>query len=167
MEIIILPRTPIILLLALHFLVIVFWLIMEPKKKKNISPFELIYRILICNLFFSQVTDHLHEKFPSYSNGKLTIYRSMLVCSQQLSGFALQWGLDKIVNVDLTHVKKNHRILGEALEAYIGAYYLDCCQIYGMSDAHMKVKELCINLIDPMLDLIIKTWKVWITLFQG
>ncbi|CAG8547412.1 12935_t:CDS:2, partial [Funneliformis caledonium] len=82
--------------------------------------------------------DHLHEKFPSYSNGKLSLYRSMLVSSNQLSKFACQWGLDKIANVDLTLAKKNHRILGEALEAYIGAYYLDCCQVNGKNGAHMK-----------------------------
>ncbi|CAI2164832.1 18955_t:CDS:2 [Funneliformis geosporum] len=84
------------------------------------------------------VADHLHEKFPSYSNGKLSLYRSMLVSSNQLSKFACQWGLDKIANVDLTLAKKNNRILGEALEAYIGAYYLDCCRVHGQSGAHMK-----------------------------
>ncbi|RIA87032.1 hypothetical protein C1645_740421 [Glomus cerebriforme] len=95
---------------------------------------------LVSNIIFtfSKVTDHLHEKFPSYSNGKLTLYRSMLVSSSQLSTFARQWGLDEIAKVDLTLAKKNNRILGEALEAYIGAFYLDCCQMYGVSDAHMK-----------------------------
>jgi dsRNA-specific ribonuclease len=81
----------------------------------------------------------------------------MLVSSSQLSTFARQWGLDKTANVDLVLAKKSHRILSEALVAYIGAFYLDCCQLYGVSDAQMKVRNLCINLIDPMLDLIIKT----------
>ena len=84
----------------------------------------------------------------------------MLVSSFQLSTFARQLGLDKIANVDLILAEKSHRILSEALEAYIGAFYLDCCQMYGVSDAQMKVRKLCIDLIDPMLDLIIKTWKV-------
>ncbi|CAG8477124.1 4422_t:CDS:2 [Acaulospora morrowiae] len=106
------------------------------------------------------VAHHLHEKFPYYSNGQLSACRSMLVCSYQLSSFAVEWGLDRMTNVDLKAAKTNKRILGEALEAYIGAYYLDACTLYGDNYGHTKVRELCIELVDPLLEQMMKTWKI-------
>ncbi|CAG8481441.1 4968_t:CDS:10 [Acaulospora colombiana] len=104
------------------------------------------------------VAHHLHEKFPYYNNGQLSACRAMLVCSHQLNSFAVEWGLDRMVNVDLNQAKTNNRILGEALEAYIGAYYLDACTLYGDSNGHVKVRDLCIELVDPLLEQMMKTF---------
>lgn len=75
------------------------------------------------------ITEELYEKFPDQAEGQLTVFRAALVNYQQLAKVAQDIKLDKYI-----HMSKGERndaskarevILANALEALIGAIYLD------------------------------------------
>ncbi|MDL2222488.1 ribonuclease III [Bacteroidales bacterium OttesenSCG-928-M11] len=71
------------------------------------------------------VADILYKKYPSRSEGFLTNTRSKIVKRETLDKVATELGLkDLITSSTRLHSQKNH-ILGNALEAFIGAVYLD------------------------------------------
>ncbi|MFI5171910.1 MAG: ribonuclease III [Chitinophagales bacterium] len=96
------------------------------------------------------IADYLFKKYPYRSEGFLTEMRSKIVSREQLNRVALKIGLGEMMQIrkggtDLT--KSN--VLGNALEALVGAIYLDS----GYSDAsrffmnkilvpHYEIEEL-------------------------
>lgn len=71
------------------------------------------------------VTDYLFLKFPDKDEGFLTKMRSRIVSRQGLNCLAKDIGLDELV-VTLTNNPIAHKhIFGDALEALVGAVYLD------------------------------------------
>lgn len=71
------------------------------------------------------VADILFQKYPNRSEGFLTNTRSKMVKRETLDKVATELGLNSlIVSSPRLHSQKNH-ILGNALEAFIGAIYLD------------------------------------------
>ena len=93
------------------------------------------------------VADCLYEKFPDGDEGFLTKTRSKVVKRSQLNILALRFGLDQFIqsNVKLEEGKSN-AIYGDALEALIGAIYLD----YG----YAKAKHFIVDkIIDKHFDL--------------
>lgn len=72
----------------------------------------------------SIVAEHLYLNFPDKDEGFLTQLRSKIVNRDTLKQIALKMGIGNIVVARLT--KDNHKSLfGDALEALIGAIYLD------------------------------------------
>jgi ribonuclease-3 len=72
----------------------------------------------------SIVAEHLYSKFPDRDEGFLTQMRSKIVNRDALKRIALQMGIGNIVIARMS--KDNHKSLyGDALEAIIGALYLD------------------------------------------
>ena len=72
------------------------------------------------------VADYLFKKYPFKDEGFLTEIRSRIVNRESLSNIGRQLGLDLIVEYDSSLRKESHRtIYGNALEALIGAVYLD------------------------------------------
>jgi ribonuclease-3 len=71
------------------------------------------------------LSDYLFEKFPDASEGFMTKIRSRIVNREVLNQLAISMGLDKILvcNVNSTHSTRN--LYGDALEALIGAVFLD------------------------------------------
>jgi ribonuclease-3 len=71
------------------------------------------------------IADLVYKKFPAYNEGFLTDIRSKIVKRETLDKVATQLGLHRLI-ISSTRLKsqKNH-ILGNALEAFIGAVYLD------------------------------------------
>lgn len=85
----------------------------------------------------SVVTDILYRKFEDEREGFLTNTRSKIVKRESLNRFAQQIGLDKHILMTKhvnTHTNKN--IYGNALEALMGAIYLD----YGYKQCKMFVE---------------------------
>lgn len=74
----------------------------------------------------SVVTDILYRKYDTQSEGFLTNTRSKIVKRETLNRVALQIGLDKLMHAG-KHVKTsgNTNMPGNALEALLGAIYLD------------------------------------------
>ncbi|HOW08263.1 MAG TPA: ribonuclease III [Bacteroidales bacterium] len=71
------------------------------------------------------LSDYLFEKFPEANEGFMTKIRSRIVNRDILNHLAISMGLDKILvsNVSSSSFKKN--LYGDALEALIGALFLD------------------------------------------
>lgn len=79
----------------------------------------------VLKLFSSKI---LYEKYPDYSEGKLSKIRSILVSDAILSKIAFEINLDKIIILGKAEEKQGGRIresnLACSLEAIFGAYYL-------------------------------------------
>lgn len=71
------------------------------------------------------VTDFLFTNFPNKDEGFLTKMRSRIVSRQSLNYIALAIGLDKIVVTQTNNPLANKHIFGDALEAFVGAIFLD------------------------------------------
>ena len=74
----------------------------------------------------SIVGEYLFKKYPTKDEGYLTEMRSKIVSRQSLNEIALRMGLQKIVrfNKNDKMLRRSH-IFGNALEALVGAIYLD------------------------------------------
>ena len=71
------------------------------------------------------VADILYKKFESKKEGFLTSTRSRIVQRDTLNKIAVELGLDKIIVSSTRNLAHNTNIYGDALEALIGAIYLD------------------------------------------
>jgi ribonuclease-3 len=73
----------------------------------------------------SVTADFLYSKFSKEREGFLTKSRSNLVCRERLNELAVRIGLDKyLIACGLPHQHNSH-VYGNALEALIGAIYID------------------------------------------
>lgn len=70
------------------------------------------------------VADYLFKKYPYKDEGFLTEIRSRIVKRESLNGLAMKLGLDQIVQFHRNSISPRS-IYGNALEAFIGAIYLD------------------------------------------
>ncbi len=77
------------------------------------------------------VADFLYENYPARSEGFLTSMRSKIVSRKHLNQVSLELGLNKEVKKKTARTAQAKSIYGDALEALIGAVYLDlgyeCC----------------------------------------
>lgn len=71
------------------------------------------------------VADILYKKFDSKKEGFLTSTRSRIVQRETLNKIAVEVGIDKIITSSTRNLAHNTNIYGDALEALIGAIYLD------------------------------------------
>lgn len=71
------------------------------------------------------VADYLFKKYPFEDEGFLTELRSKIVSRKNLNHLAGKMGLDKFIKSDNRANVKHNSIIGDALEAMIGAIYLD------------------------------------------
>lgn len=71
------------------------------------------------------VSDYLFSKFPNQNEGFLTKMRSRIVSRFSLNNIAIAIGLDKHVVSQTNNPLAQKHIYGDALEAFIGALYLD------------------------------------------
>lgn len=70
------------------------------------------------------VAEHLFRKFPGKDEGFLTQMRSKIVNRENLNHIAIKLGIPNIIKSKLS--SENHKsIYGDALEALVGALYLD------------------------------------------
>lgn len=98
------------------------------------------------------VTEALFKRFPNYAEGQLTVLRAALVNYQILAQVARSLGLDLFILMSKGEAKDTGKarevILANAIEALIGAIYLD----YDFG----KVWEFSNKFILPNLEEIIK-----------
>lgn len=71
------------------------------------------------------LADYLFEKYPNENEGFLTGLRSRIVNRQSLNEIALKIGLDQYIVSNLDKKCLPPSLLGNALEAFIGAIFLD------------------------------------------
>ena len=73
----------------------------------------------------SVIGEYLYEKYPEENEGFLTKMRSKMVNGDKLSELALIMELDQILQNNVVNDQSLKHISGDALEALIGAIYLD------------------------------------------
>lgn len=87
------------------------------------------------------VADILYKHFPNKKEGFLTSVRSKIVQRETLNRIALEMGLDKMTVASIRPNSHNNCVYGNALEALIGAIYLD----HGYRKCFKFVKERMIS----------------------
>ena len=73
----------------------------------------------------SVVAEVLYEKFPQGKEGFLTQIRSRIVSRSSLNDLGISLQLDQLIEVQMGREIKETSLSGNALEAVIGAYYID------------------------------------------
>ena len=105
------------------------------------------------------VTGFLFLKYPNKAEGELTAYRSAIVNTVSLTKVAEHIGLNEFMLLSRGEAKDTGRarsvILANAVEALIGAIYLD----QGYHAAAQFISDQILNVID--IDIIVKK-KLWI-----
>lgn len=92
------------------------------------------------------VADYLFKKYPFKDEGFLTEIRSRIVNRESLNNLARKIGVSAIVQFDHKNTQLKQVILGNALEALVGAIYLD--------KGYLRTKKFVIDkLIGPYFDL--------------
>jgi ribonuclease-3 len=71
------------------------------------------------------LSDYLFEKFPDASEGFMTKIRSRIVNREVLNQLAISMGLDKLLVCKVNSAHSTGNLYGDALEALIGAVFLD------------------------------------------
>ncbi len=71
------------------------------------------------------VADYLFKKYPFKDEGFLTEIRSRIVNRESLNNLAKKIGIGQIVQFDQRNMQLQQAILGNTLEALVGAVYLD------------------------------------------
>ena len=71
------------------------------------------------------VAEYLYRKLPTKDEGYLTQMRSKIVSRRQLNGLAEKMGLQDLIETRNHKPRSGQAILGDALEALIGAIYID------------------------------------------
>lgn len=104
----------------------------------------------------SVIAEYLFKKFPFKNEGFLTEIRSRMVNRETLNEIAKKIGLDNLVEYNINRKLPNsHKSLyGNALEAFVGAVYLD--KGYKIS-TQFVIQKLVIPHID--IDVLINTIK--------
>jgi len=92
------------------------------------------------------VADYLFKKYPFKDEGFLTEIRSRIVNRESLNNLARKIGIATIVQYDHRNMQLQKVILGNTLEALVGAIYLD--------KGYLRCKKFVIDkLIQPYFDL--------------
>lgn len=92
------------------------------------------------------VADYLFMKYPFQDEGFLTEIRSRIVNRESLNQLARKLGIQNIVQYDAKNTQLQQVILGNTLEAIVGAVYLD--------KGYLRCKRFVINkLILPFFNL--------------
>lgn len=92
------------------------------------------------------VADYLFKKYPFKDEGFLTEIRSRIVNRESLNNLAKKIGIGSIVQYDHRNTQLQKVILGNTLEALVGAIYLD--------KGYLRCKKFVIDkLIQPYFDL--------------
>jgi ribonuclease-3 len=71
------------------------------------------------------LSDFLFEKYPDASEGFMTKIRSRIVNRDVLNQLAISMGIDKILVSNVSMVQQTRNLYGDALEALIGAIFID------------------------------------------
>ena len=94
----------------------------------------------------AMVADYLFKKYPFKDEGFLTEIRSRIVNRESLNNLARKIGVGAIVQFDQKNTQLQQVILGNTLEALVGAVYLD--------KGYLRCKKFVIDkLIQPYFDL--------------
>lgn len=87
------------------------------------------------------VAEYLYRKLPTRNEGYLTQMRSKIVSRKQLNFIAEKMGFQDLIETRNHRPRSGQSILGDALEALVGAIYID----YGYKKARSFIAERVID----------------------
>lgn len=94
----------------------------------------------------SITADYLYKRFRKEREGFLSKSRSNLVCRENLNAVAIGIGLDKLVHASDLPQQHNNYIYGNALEALVGAIYIDkgydCCRRFILEKVFIGMPDM-------------------------
>ena len=101
---------------------------------------------------------YLQERYPDQDEGFLTRLRTRLVNNKQLGELALKIGFHHWIILsrhveDVCNGRRNLRILGSMLEAWVGALYLDLAEV-NPGAAFVRVRTWLISLFETQVDFV-------------
>jgi ribonuclease-3 len=101
---------------------------------------------------------YLQERYPDQDEGFLTRLRTRLVNNKQLGELAQKIGFQSWLVLsrhqeEVCNGRRNLRILGSMLEAWVGAMYLDICET-NPGAAFTRVRTWLINLFETQVDFV-------------
>jgi ribonuclease III len=110
-------------------------------KDIEFKPFESNERLEFLGdaVLDSIISHYLYRKFPLKDEGYLTQLRARLVSRQNLNHLGIKIGLDEFINAKLD--KESKSIYGDALEALIGAIYLDKGYVFAQEFVEQKLLQ--------------------------
>jgi ribonuclease-3 len=96
------------------------------------------------------IAEYLYKKFPYKDEGFLTEIRSRIVNRESLNQLAHKIGLTELIEYETSiQIRGNQSIAGDAMEAFIGAVYLDkgfaFCRIFVLKrllQAHLDLDKI-------------------------
>jgi ribonuclease-3 len=104
------------------------------------------------------VSEYLYDNFQDHNEGKLTVMRQRLVCEKTLASIARSLQLGDYLHLgkgEEADCRNRSKVLANALEALIGAIFIDCRQrgsdeykqvVIRLLDSRIiKADELCSN----------------------
>jgi len=104
------------------------------------------------------VSSYLNRRFPNENEGFLTNLKKELVCNEMLGTLCQKIGLDKFYiiskyNEDICNGRANIKKLGDILEAFIGALWIDCnydfkvvyAFIIGLIEKYVNIPKILMN----------------------
>jgi ribonuclease-3 len=98
------------------------------------------------------ISDYLYRTYPHYTEGELTKLRAAVVCEPALASVAREIGLGGYLLMGRGEERSGGRtrpsILADALEALLGAVYLD----RGLAEAQRLVREFFVPLINQVIE---------------
>jgi len=99
---------------------------------------------------------YLHERYPDQDEGFLTRLRTRLVNNKQLGELAAKIGFPQWLILsrhveDVCNGRRNLRIMGSMLEAWVGAMYLDLSEV-DAGLAFLRIKHWLISLFESQVD---------------
>lgn len=110
-------------------------------QNNKLQPFESNERLEFLGdaILDSIISHYLFIKFPKNDEGFLTKLRSRLVSRQNLNNLGIKIGLQELMKSSLERESKS--IYGDALEALIGAIYLDKGYFFATKFVEEKLLE--------------------------
>ena len=93
----------------------------EDGRRKNNERLEFLGDAILNAI----MADIIYKKFPNRREGFMTNTRSKIVQRESLNQLAVEMGLDRMLVLSKKATSHNNYIYGNALEALIGAVYLD------------------------------------------
>lgn len=115
----------------------------------------------------SIVAEYLFEKYPSETEGFLTKMRAKIVSRKTLNAIAIRFGLEQMVDAHVEHDPKSTSLGGNALEAIIGAIYLEKGFEFAkrvvrshLLERHIQLSEFKQREFDPKSRVIERVQKV-------
>lgn len=70
------------------------------------------------------ISEHIYRKYPGHE-GSMAKMQAAFVCADTCYKIALEIGIDKVISTAGTHLKFNKTVLADAMEAVLGAVFID------------------------------------------